>query len=99
MTFGKVWGIIEKSTIEVGTLFEMSNMRLKMQSYKELETAELRQWYMNAYATRHCLGHKKHNRNRRLTELYREELQSRGENVPSDEEVKEFGKFNGQGSS
>jgi len=54
-----------------------------MQSYKELETNELRQWYMNAYATRGCLGHKKHHRNRHLTELYREELQSRGANVPS----------------
>jgi hypothetical protein len=70
-----------------------------MQSYKELETNELRQWYMNAYATRGCLGHKKHHRNRHLTELYREELQSRGANVPSDEEVKKFGRFNGQGSS
>ena len=85
--------------MSVGTLLEMSSMRLNMQSYKELETAELRQWYVNAYATRSCLGHNKHYRNRNLTELHSEELQSRGANVPSDEEVKEFGKFNGQGSS
>jgi|TARA_R110002126_G_scaffold106722_2_gene241867 hypothetical protein len=70
-----------------------------MKDYNEIETTELRQWYMNAYATRGCLGHKKNDRNRRLTELYGEELQRRGTSIPNREDVDEFGSFNGKGSS
>ena len=68
-------------------------------NYKALETSELKQWYMNASQTRGCLGHKKCERNRRLTYLYQEELEKRGEAIPTKEEVEKYGKFNGEGSS
>ncbi len=70
-----------------------------MKDYKTLETSELRQWYMNASETRGCLGHKKCERNRRLTYLYEEELESRGESIPTKEDINKFGIFNGEGSS
>jgi hypothetical protein len=68
-------------------------------TYETLETSELKQWYMNAYETKSCLGHKKHDRNLRLTILYREELEKRGEAIPSREDIDKYGKFNGEGSS
>ena len=68
-------------------------------TYETLETSELKQWYMNAYETKSCLGHKKHDRNLRLTMLYREELEKRGEEIPSREDIDKHGKFNGIGSS
>tara|TARA_B100000524_G_scaffold278798_1_gene155469 strand:+ start:364 stop:588 length:225 start_codon:yes stop_codon:yes gene_type:complete len=68
-------------------------------TYETLETSELKQWYMNAYETRSCLGHWKHDRNRRLTELYSEELKKRGETIPSREDIDKHGIFNGEGSS
>ena len=68
-------------------------------TYQTLETSELKQWYMNASETRGCLGHKKCERNRRLTVLYSEELEKRGEAIPTKEDIEKHGKFNGIGSS
>jgi len=60
---------------------------------------DLRQFYCNAKTTYSlCLGHSKAARNKQAYEHYAYELTARETDVPTDEEVEEYGQFNGQGS-
>ena len=80
-----------------------------MSDLKTVNTVELRQWLANAFVTgSQALGHGKSASNEQMVRRYREELTSRGEEVPElglfdgneqyKKELYEQGVFNGPGS-
>lgn len=61
--------------------------------------SELQLKYCNAKKTgMACLGHWKAQRNEERVEKYEKELKENGERIPTYEEMKEHGVFNGDGA-